>query len=71
VPLISPFFFVFILYYETLSQLKEKHTVIEGEILAGKDNPQLLKDFKDVLMKLYHFKAISIPAINKYLKNFE
>jgi len=56
---------------ETLSQLKEKHKVIEGEILAGNDNPQLLKDLKDVLMKLYHFKAISIPAINKYLKNFE
>jgi hypothetical protein len=26
---------------------------------------------KDVLMKLFHFKAISIPAIKKYLKNFE
>lgn len=56
---------------ETLSQLKEKHKVIEGEILAGNDNPKLLKELKDVLMKLYHFKAISIPAINKYLKNFE
>jgi hypothetical protein len=56
---------------ETLSQLKEKHKVIEGEILAGNDNPKLIKELKDVLMKLYHFKAISIPAINKYLKNFE
>jgi hypothetical protein len=56
---------------ETLSQLKEKHKVIEGEILAGNNNPKLIKELKDVLMKLYHFKAISIPAINKYLKNFE
>ena len=56
---------------ETLSQLKEQHRVIEGEILAGNDNPELLKELKDVLMKLHHFKAISIPAINKYLKNFE
>ena len=56
---------------ETLSQLKEQHRVIEGEILAGNDNPELLKELKNVLMKLHHFKAISIPAINKYLKNFE
>jgi hypothetical protein len=56
---------------ETLSQLKEKHKLIEGEILAGTDNPKLIKKLKDVLMKLHHFKAISIPAINKYLKNFE
>ena len=56
---------------ETLSQLKEQHKVIEGEILAGNDNPELLKELKNVLMKLHHFKAISIPAINKYLKNFE
>ena len=56
---------------ETLSQLKEKHKVIEGEIIAGNNNPELLKELKDVLMKLYHFKAISIPAIRKYLKNFE
>ena len=56
---------------ETLSQLKEQHKVIEGEILAGNNNPELLKELKNVLMKLHHFKAISIPAINKYLKNFE
>ena len=56
---------------ETLSQLKEKHKVIEGEILAGNNNPELLKELKDVLMKLYHLKAISIPAIKKYLKNFD
>ena len=29
---------------ETLSQLKEQHKLIEGEILAGNDNPKLLKD---------------------------
>jgi hypothetical protein len=56
---------------ETLSQLNEKHKLIEGEILAGNDNPKLIKDPNDVLMKLYHFEAISLPAINKYLKNFE
>ena len=56
---------------ETLSQLKEKHKVIEGEILAGNNNPELLKELKEVLMKLFHLKAISIPAIKKYLKNFD
>ena len=38
---------------------------------AGNNNKELLNELKEVLMKLYHFKAISIPAINKYLKNFE
>ncbi len=41
---------------------------MEAEILAGNKNPELLKRLNHVLMKLYHFKAISIPAIRQYLK---
>ncbi len=51
---------------EKLSWLQEKHKVIEGEIIAGNNNPELLKERKDVFMKLYPFKAISIPAIRKH-----
>ena len=55
---------------ETLSGLKEKLKIIEGEILAGNNNPELINELKEVLMKIHHLGAISIPAIKKYLYNF-
>lgn len=55
---------------ETLTELKNQHKIIEGEILAGNNNPKLLKELNTVLMKIYHLGAISIPAIKKYLKQF-
>ena len=56
---------------ETLRQLKEKYKIIEGEIEAGNNNPQLINQLKNVLYELYHMDAISIPAIKKYLKQFK
>ena len=56
---------------ESLTGLKEKHKIIEGEILAGNNNPELVKELKNVLLKIHHFGAISIPAIQKYLKQFQ
>jgi len=56
---------------ESLKRLKEKHKIIEGEILAGNNNPELVKELKQVLLKIHHFGAISIPAIQKYIKQFE
>ena len=55
---------------ETLAELKNQHKTIEGQILAGNNNPELLKELNTVLLKLYHLGAISIPAIKKYLKQF-
>lgn len=55
---------------ESLAELKNQHKIIEGEILAGNNNPELLKELNNVLMKIYHLGAISIPAIKKYLKQF-
>ena len=55
---------------ETISGLKEKYQVIEGGILAGNDNPQLLEELKEVLLKLNHLGAISPSEIKKYLKQF-
>jgi len=56
---------------ETLRQLKEKYKIIEGEIQAGNNNPKMIEDLKSVLYELHHMDAISIPAINKYLKQFK
>ena len=39
---------------ETLTELKDKHKIIEGEILAGNNNPELLKELNSILMKIYH-----------------
>ena len=55
---------------ETISGLKEKYQVVEGEILAGNDNPELLEELKEVLLKLNHLGAISPSEIKKYLKQF-
>ena len=55
---------------ETLTELKNQHKTIEGEILAGNNNPELLKELNGVLFKLHHLGALSIPAMKKYLKQF-
>ena len=55
---------------ETLTELKNQHKTIEGEILAGNNNPEVLKELNKVLFKLHHLGAISIPAMKKYLKQF-
>jgi len=55
---------------ETLDKLKAKFKVCEGEILSGNNNPEVLKELKDILLKLHHLNAISIHAIRKYLKQF-
>lgn len=55
---------------ETLEELKENFQICEGQILSGNNNPEVLKELKEILLKLHHLNAISIPAIKKYLKQF-
>lgn len=55
---------------DTLEELKENFKVCEGQIIAGNNNPEVLKELKEILLKLHHLNAISIPAIKKYLKQF-
>ena len=52
---------------ETLSTIKERFKIVEGEILAGNNNPEVMNELKEILLKLHHFNAISIHAIRKYL----
>ena len=54
----------------TLEELKEKFKVCEGQIISGNNNPEVLRELKEILLKLHHLNAISIPAIKKYLKQF-
>lgn len=55
---------------ETLEDLKERFKICEGEIISGNNNPEVLKELKDILLKLHHLNAISLQAIKKYLKQF-
>ena len=55
---------------DTLEELKENFKVCEGQIISGNDNPEVLRELKEILLKLHHLNAISIPAIKKYLKQF-
>ena len=56
---------------KSLAGLKKQFKIIEGEIIAGNNNPEVLKELKDVLLKLNHLGAISLAAIKTYLKQFE
>ena len=55
---------------DTLEELKENFRVCEGQIISGNNNPEVIKELKEILLKLHHLNAISIPAIKKYLKQF-
>jgi hypothetical protein len=39
--------------------------------MAGNGNPEVLKQLKDVLLKLNHLGAKSLSGMKKYLKQFE
>ncbi len=45
--------------------MKQYYQVIEGEMLAGNDNTQLLEELKEVLLKLNHSGAMSPSEIKK------
>lgn len=55
---------------ETLAELKERFKICEGEIVSGNNNPEVLKELKELLLKLHHLNAISLQSIKKYLKQF-
>ena len=56
---------------ETIENFVKHFKVLEGEILAGNDNPQILRELKEVLYKLHHLGKISIKQVNKYLNQFQ
>ena len=56
---------------DSISSLKEKFNICEGEILSGNNNPEVLKELKDTLLKLHNLNAISLNEIKKYLKQFK
>ena len=43
----------------------------EGELLSGNNNPEVLAELKQVLLKLFHLGALSKNSIKKYLSQFK
>ena len=56
---------------ESLLDLKQKFKTAEGELLSGNNNPQVLAELKQVLLKLFHLGALSKNSIKKYLSQFK
>ena len=54
-----------------LKKLKDRLLITEGELVAGNDNPEVIKELKEILMKLYHLGIISLVNVRKHLKQFE
>ena len=55
---------------KTVNDLKKRLKLIEGEIEAGNNNPNLVKEIKQVLLSLQHLGVITKSQINSYLKQF-
>ena len=56
---------------ESLLDLKQKFKTAEGELLSGNNNPQVLAELKQILLKLFHLGALSKNSIKKYLSQFK
>lgn len=55
---------------KTISDLKHRLKMIEGEISMGNNNPMLKKELYAVLHSLKNFKVITQSQINNYMKQF-
>ena len=56
---------------KTIQDLKNQFKICEGELTSGNNNPIIINNMKEILLRLYHLNAISITEIKKYLKQFE
>jgi hypothetical protein len=55
---------------KTISDLKHRLKLIEGEISIGNNNPMLKKELYSVLHSLKNFKVITQSQITNYMKQF-
>jgi hypothetical protein len=52
-------------------KLKEHFTLVESQIKAGNNNPVVKEELKQIIKKLYLFKAISLNSAKDYIKQFK
>ena len=53
-----------------ITKLKERLLLVESQINAGNDNPAVLEEMKQIISKLYLYKAISLPNAKLYINQF-
>lgn len=53
---------------ETIDKLKNQFEILRGEYEAGNNNPNIKKQIKTVLYKLYHFGKIQMTEVKDFLK---
>ena len=54
-----------------INNLKKRLELLEGEIKAGNNNNEILKEIKTILKQLNDFSVISQSKIKNYLSQFE
>lgn len=54
-----------------VKKLKEKLATIEGEIEAGNDNKEVLKELYDVLQQLVIYKSINVSEAKKHYNSIK
>lgn len=54
---------------ENIDDIIDKFNILKGEIIAGNDNPKIIIDIKEVLMKLVRCKKISQEQADDIMKD--
>jgi hypothetical protein len=55
---------------DNINKLKERLTLVESQIKAGNNNPAVKEELKQIIKKLYLYKAISLNNAKEYIKQF-
>ena len=56
---------------KTVSNLKKRLQIVEGEIEAGNNSPLLKTELKSLCEKLMHFKIITKKMMKDYINQFK
>ncbi len=52
-----------------VSDIKERFAIIDGEIQAGNNNPQLMRDAKKLLKEMVQQKMITLYEAQSHMKH--
>lgn len=55
---------------ENVKKLKNRLNLVEAQIVAGNNNPEVKKEMKQIINKLYLYGAISYNHAKEYIKQF-
>jgi hypothetical protein len=56
---------------KSVEKLKQRLTLIEGELSAGNNNKMIYDELRDIVFKLHHLGEITQNSANEYLKQMK